>query len=145
MDLKIMRGEIDINDASRPIKNKEADACAEIGIDFVELSVAYDGLAVLVNPENDWVDYFTVEELEKFGIGRSRKSNVLNQVREGWPNEELRLFGPGTASGAMTISQKLFVVKVGTRGDYTASEDDRISSRYCNRQKRFRLFWIGLL
>ena len=62
---KFMRGEIDINDASRPIKSKEADACAEIGIDFVELSVAYDGLAVLVNPENDWVDYFTVEELEK--------------------------------------------------------------------------------
>ena len=72
-----MRGEIDINDASRPIKSKEVDACAEIGIDFVELSAAYDGLAVLVNPENDWVDYFTVEELENLESGRSGKSNVL--------------------------------------------------------------------
>ena len=107
-----MRGEIDINDASRPIKSKEADACAEIGIDFVELSVAYDGLAVLVNPENDWVDYFTVEELEKiWNPDAQGKVMYWNQVREGWPNEELRLFGPGTASEHMTISQKLFVVK----------------------------------
>lgn len=125
---KFMRGEIDINDASRPIKSKEADACAEIGIDFVELSVAYDGLAVLVNPENDWVDYFTVEELEKiWNPDAQGKVMYWNQVREGWPNEELRLFGPGTASGTYDyFAEAICGKKVGTRGDYTASEDDHV-------------------
>ena len=125
---KFMRGEIDINDASRPIKSKEADACAEIGIDFVELSVAYDGLAVLVNPENDWVDYFTVEELEKIWSPDAQgKVMYWNQVREGWPNEELRLFGPGTASGTYDyFAEAVCGKKVGTRGDYTASEDDHV-------------------
>lgn len=125
---KFMRGEIDINDASRPIKSKEADACAEIGIDFVELSVAYDGLAVLVNPENDWVDYFTVEELEKIWSPDAQgKVMYWNQVREGWPNEELRLFGPGTASGTYDyFAEAICGKKVGTRGDYTASEDDHV-------------------
>ena len=125
---KFMRGEIDINDASRPIKSKEADACAEIGIDFVELSVAYDGLAVLVNPENDWVDYFTVEELEKIWSPDAQgKVMYWNQVREGWPNEELRLFGPGTASGTYDyFAEAVCGKKVGTRWDYTASEDDHV-------------------
>ena len=125
---KFMRGEIDINDASRPIKSKESDACAEIGIDFVELSVAYDGLAVLVNPENDWVDYFTVEELEKIWSPDAQgKVMYWNQVREGWPNEELRLFGPGTASGTYDyFAEAICGKKVGTRGDYTASEDDHV-------------------
>ena len=125
---KFMRGEIDINDASRPIKSKEADACAEIGIDFVELSVAYDGLAVLVNPENDWVDYFTVEELEKIWSPDAQgKVMYWNQVREGWPNEELRLFGPVTASGTYDyFAEAVCGKKVGTRGDYTASEDDHV-------------------
>ncbi|MDG1098436.1 MAG: substrate-binding domain-containing protein, partial [Bacteroidia bacterium] len=62
---KFSRGETDISDASRPIKDKEIKACEENDISYVELSVAYDGLAVLVNPQNDWVDHFTVEELKK--------------------------------------------------------------------------------
>ena len=61
---KFSRGETDISDASRPIKQKEIDACIEQGIKYLELSVAYDGLAVLINPQNDWVDHFTVEELK---------------------------------------------------------------------------------
>lgn len=62
---KFSRGETDINDDSRPIKDKEINACVENNIDFLELTVAYDGLAVLINKENDWVDHFTVEELKK--------------------------------------------------------------------------------
>jgi phosphate transport system substrate-binding protein len=125
---KFMRGEIDINDASRPIKSKEADACAEIGIDHVELSVAYDGLAVLVNPENDWVDYFTVEELEKIWNPAAQETIMYwDQVREGWPHEELHLFGPGVASGTYDyFAEAICGKKVGTRGDYTASEDDHV-------------------
>lgn len=125
---KFMRGEIDINDASRPIKSKEADACAEIGIGHVELSVAYDGLAVLVNPENDWVDHLTVEELEKIWNPAAQETIMYwDQVREGWPHEELHLFGPGVASGTYDyFAEAICGKKVGTRGDYTASEDDHV-------------------
>src|SRR3990167_7142519 len=62
---KFSRGETEISDASRPIKDKEKVACEENGISYVELEVAYDGLAVLVNPVNTWVDHLTVEELKK--------------------------------------------------------------------------------
>ena len=125
---KFMRGETDINDASRPIKSKEADACAEIGIGFQELSVAYDGLAVLVHPDNDWVDYLTVEELKKIWLPESQgKVMYWDQVREGWPHEELHLFGPGVASGTYDyFSEAVCGKKVGTRGDFTASEDDHV-------------------
>ena len=125
---KFMRGEIDINDASRPIKAKEADACAEIGIGYQELSVAYDGLAVLVNPENDWVDYLTVEELKKIWLPKAQGQVMYwDQVREGWPHEELHLFGPGVASGTYDyFAEAICGKKVGTRGDYTASEDDHV-------------------
>jgi phosphate transport system substrate-binding protein len=125
---KFMRAEIDINDASRPIKSSEADACSEIGMDFVELSVAYDGLAVLVHPENDWVDYFTVEELKKIWSPDAQENIMYwDQVREGWPHEELHLFGPGVASGTYDyFSEVICGKKVGTRGDYTASEDDHV-------------------
>lgn len=125
---KFMRGETDINDASRPIKSKEADACAEIGIGFQELSVAYDGLAVLVHPDNDWVDYLTVEELKKIWLPEAQgKVMYWDQVREGWPHEELHLFGPGVASGTYDyFSEAVCGKKVGTRGDFTASEDDHV-------------------
>ena len=125
---KFMRGETDINDASRPIKAKEADACAEIGIGYQELSVAYDGLAVLINPENDWVDYLTVEELKKIWLPEAQGQIMYwDQVREGWPHEELHLFGPGVASGTYDyFAEAICGKKVGTRGDYTASEDDHV-------------------
>ncbi len=125
---KFSRGETSISNASRPIKDSEATACNENNISYVGLSVAYDGLAVLVNPENTWVDYFTVEELEKIWNPEAQgKIMYWNQIREEWPNEELRLFGPGTASGTYDyFAEAICGKKVGTRGDYTASEDDHV-------------------
>ncbi len=125
---KFMRGETDINNASRPIKAKEAKACQEIGVGFQELSVAYDGLAVLVNPENDWVDYLTVEELNKIWVPEAQGTVMYwDEVREGWPHVELNLYGPGVASGTYDyFAEVVCGKKVGTRGDYTASEDDHV-------------------
>lgn len=125
---KFSRGETSISNASRPIKDSEATACNENNISYVGLSVAYDGLAVLINPENTWVDYFTVEELEKIWNPEAQgKIMYWNQIREEWPNEELRLFGPGTASGTYDyFAEAICGKKVGTRGDYTASEDDHV-------------------
>jgi phosphate transport system substrate-binding protein len=125
---KFMRAETDINNASRPIKAKEAKACQEIGVGFQELSVAYDGLAVLVNPENDWVDYLTVEELNKIWVPEAQGTVMYwDEVREGWPHVELNLYGPGVASGTYDyFAEVVCGKKVGTRGDYTASEDDHV-------------------
>jgi len=125
---KFSRGETAISDASRPIKQKEIDACNENNIKYVELSVAYDGLAVLINPENDWVDHLSVEELKKLWEPAAQNTiTKWNQIREGWPAEEIHLFGPGTASGTYDyFSEAICGKKVGTRGDFTASEDDNV-------------------
>lgn len=125
---KFSRGDIDISDASRPIKQKEITACEENNIKYIELSVAYDGLAVLINPQNDWVDHFTVEELKRLWEPDAQGTiTKWSQIREGWPEEEIHLFGPGTASGTYDyFSEAICGKKVGTRGDFTASEDDNV-------------------
>lgn len=142
---KFYRGETDISNASRPIKEKEAKLCDENNIDYLGLSVAYDGLAVIINPENDWVDYFTVEELNKIWHPDAQDNiKYWSQVREGWPNEELHLFGPGTASGTYDyFAEAICGKKVGTRGDYTASEDDHVLVQGISTDK-FGLGFFGL-
>lgn len=122
------RGEIDINNASRPIKESEIKACEENSIQFVGLQVAYDGLAVLVNPQNTWVDHFTVEELKKIWEPEAQgKITKWSQIRAGWPDEPFNLYGPGVASGTYDYFTEAIVGKSGSsRGDYTASEDDNV-------------------
>ena len=142
---KFYRGETDISNASRPIKEKEAKLCDENNIDYLGLSVAYDGLAVIINPENDWVDYFTVEELNKIWHPDAQDNiKYWSQVREGWPNEELHLFGPGTASGTYDyFAEAICGKKVGNRGDYTASEVDHVVVQGISTDK-FGLGFFGL-
>jgi phosphate transport system substrate-binding protein len=125
---KFSRGETNISNASRPIKDKEIEACAENNITYLGLEVAYDGLAVVVNPENTWVDSFTVEELKKIWEPAAQgKIMKWNQIRPEWPNEEIHLFGPGVASGTFDYFTEAINGKSGTsRGDFTASEDDHV-------------------
>lgn len=125
---KFSRGETNLSNASRPIKDKEKKACEENNINYLELEVAYDGLAVLVNPANDWVDNFTVEELKKIWEPAAQgKIMKWNQIRPEWPNKEIHLFGPGVASGTYDYFTEAIVGKSGSsRGDFTASEDDHV-------------------
>lgn len=125
---KFGRGEIDIANASRPIKPEEAAIAEENGVRFVELEVAYDGLAVIVNPENDWVTSMTVEQLRKiWEPGAQESITHWNQIDPEWPDEEIHLFGPGVASGTFDYFTEAIVGESGTsRGDYTASEDDNV-------------------
>lgn len=125
---KFGRGETDISNASRPIKEDEKKIAEQNNIDFVELEVAYDGLAVVVNPENDWVDCFTVEQLKKiWEPGAQGTITHWNQINPEWPNEEIHLFGPGVASGTFDYFTEAIVGESGSsRGDYTASEDDNV-------------------
>lgn len=125
---KFSRNETAISNASRPIKEKEQIACTKNGIGYVQLEVAYDGLAVLINPKNNWVDHLTVDELKK--IWEPAAQGVImkwSQIREGWPEEEIHLFGPGVASGTYDYFTKAICGEEGaSRGDYTASEDDNV-------------------
>jgi len=125
---KFLRGETDINDASREISPSEIEAAEKNNIGYVQLSVAYDGLAVVVNPENDWVDYFTVEELKKIWEPAAQgEVTHWNDIREEWPEKELHLFGPGVASGTYDYFTEAIVGESGSsRGDFTASEDDNV-------------------
>ncbi|MCG8701045.1 MAG: PstS family phosphate ABC transporter substrate-binding protein, partial [Bacteroidales bacterium] len=109
-------------------KQKEIDLCKENGISYIDLTVAYDGLAVLINPENDWVDHFTIEELKKIWEPDAQgKIMKWNQIRPEWPDEEIHLFGPGVASGTYDYFTEAVVGESGSsRGDFTASEDDHV-------------------
>jgi phosphate transport system substrate-binding protein len=125
---KFGRGEIDINDASRPIKDQEAQACQESNVKFVGLKVAYDGLVVVVNKENDWIKDIKVEDLKKMWEPDAQgKITKWNQINPAWPNREFHLYGPGVASGTYDYFTEAVVGKSGSsRGDYTASEDDNV-------------------
>lgn len=125
---KFGRGEIDINNASRPIKEQEATECRNKNIGFLELRVAYDGLVVVVNKANTWLQDISVEELRKIWEPSAQdKITRWNQVNPAWPNEEFHLYGPGVASGTYDYFTEAVVGKSGaSRGDYTASEDDNV-------------------
>src|SRR3972149_10722350 len=93
-------GETDISDASRPIKPTEVELCKKNGIEYIELPVAYDGLAVMVNPKNNWVDQMTVQELKKLWEPAAQgKITSWRQIRSNWPDTEIHLFGAGVDSG----------------------------------------------
>jgi len=125
---KFSRGETDISNASRPIVKKEIDACKEVGIEFIELPIAYDGLAVMVNPKNNWVTSMTVAELKKIWEPAAEgKILKWNQVNPAWPDVPLKLYGPGVDSGTFDYFTEAIVGKSrSSRGDFTASEDDNV-------------------
>lgn len=125
---KFCAGETDIQNASRPISTSEQEACAAGNIEFIELPVAFDGLAVVVNPANDWVDHLTVAELKKIWEPSAQgQVTNWNQVREGFPDLELKLYGAGTDSGTFDYFTEAIMGKAKEqRGDYNASEDDNV-------------------
>jgi phosphate transport system substrate-binding protein len=125
---KFCRDEIDIADASRPISPIEVETCRKAGVEFIELPVAYDGLAVVVHPKNTWTASMTVAELRRLWEPSAQgKIMRWNQVRDGWPDREIHLFGAGVDSGTFDYFTEAVVGKVDqSRGDYTSSEDDNV-------------------
>jgi phosphate transport system substrate-binding protein len=119
-------GETDISDASRPIKESEAAVAAQNGVEYYELKVAIDGIAVIVNPDNDFVDYLTLEELKLIWEPGSAV-DTWRDIRPGWPNQPIRLYGPGTDSGTFDYFTEEIGGEAGaSRPDFTASEDDNV-------------------
>lgn len=123
---KFCRGDIDIVDASRPILQKEMDACKEAGVQYIELPIAYDGLTVVVNSKNDWVKSLSVDELKKIWNSGSSIKN-WKQLNPAYPDKAMGLYGPGTASGTFDYFTEAINGKKGAhRTDYTPSEDDNV-------------------
>jgi phosphate transport system substrate-binding protein len=125
---KFCSGETDISEASRPISASEMEACKKAGIDYIELPVAYDGLAIVVNPKNTWISTITVEELKRMWAPEAQgKIMRWNQVRPSWPDRDIRMFGAGVDSGTYDYFTEAIVGKTGaSRGDFTSSEDDNV-------------------
>jgi len=123
---KFCRGETDISDASRPIAQKEIDACKEAGIQYIELPIAFDALTVVVNTKNDWVKSLSVAELNSIWKPGSSVKN-WKQVNPAYPDKALALYGPGTASGTFDYFTEAVNGKAkASRTDYTPSEDDNV-------------------
>jgi phosphate transport system substrate-binding protein len=125
---KFCRGETDVSNASRPIRPTEIETCAKSAIEYIELPVAYDGLAIVVNPKNTWADQVAVSELKTLWAPEAQgKILRWNQVRRSWPDREVRLFGAGVDSGTYDYFTEATVGKEGaSRGDFTSSEDDNV-------------------
>ncbi|MCW5625252.1 MAG: PstS family phosphate ABC transporter substrate-binding protein [Burkholderiales bacterium] len=125
---KFCRGETDISDASRPILAREMEECKRAGVQYIELPVAYDALTVVMNPKNTWIKALTVADLKKMWEP-SAQGKVLkwNQVNPQWPDQSLKLFGPGADSGTFDYFTEAVNGKAkASRGDFTASEDDNV-------------------
>ncbi len=139
---KFCNSEIDIGGASRPIKPIEVEACTKSGVDYIELPVAYDGLTVIVNPKNDWVDHLTVEELEEIWRPDSTVDK-WSDVRPHWPDKDIMLVGADTDSGTFDYFTKGIVGKEGaSRPDYIASSDDNVLVRAVAGEK-YALGYLG--
>jgi phosphate transport system substrate-binding protein len=125
---KLCRGEIDIQDASRPILEKEMADCKAAGIEYIELPVAFDALTVVMNPRNTFLKSITVAELKAIWEPAAQgKVMRWNQVNPAWPDAPIKLFGAGSDSGTFDYFTEAVTGKAkSSRGDYTASEDDNV-------------------
>jgi phosphate transport system substrate-binding protein len=125
---KFCKGETAITGASRPIKPSEVELCKSGNVEYVELPIAYDGISVVVNPRNDWATHMTVAELKALWRPEAQAEvKRWSQVRTGWPDKEIHLFGAGVDSGTYDYFTTAIVgTEHSSRGDFTSSEDDNV-------------------
>lgn len=123
---KFLRGETDVQDASRPILTEEMKLAKENGIEYLELPICFDALTVAVHPKNNWCDHLTIDELKMMWEPAAQgKVKKWSEIRPGWPDKEFTLYGAGSDSGTFDYFTEAVVGKAkSSRGDYTASEDD---------------------
>jgi phosphate transport system substrate-binding protein len=121
---ELVKGEIDIADASRPIKLSELEQCKKNGIRFMELPIAYDGITVCVHAENTWITEIGVEELKRI-FNADIALKTWKDLDPSYPDEAFKLFIPGTDSGTFDFFKETVVGKEGhIRSDVTPSEED---------------------
>lgn len=125
---KFVRGETDVQNASRPILASEMEQARANGVEYIELPICFDALTVAVHPKNDWVTSMKVSELKLLWEPSAQgKITKWNQIRPEWPDKEIKLFGAGSDSGTFDYFTEAIVGKAkSSRGDYTGSEDDNV-------------------
>ncbi len=125
---KFCKGETDINNASRVINENEKRLCDSLEITFTEIPVAYDGIVLVTNKNNVWLDYISTAELKTLWMDNNQNPvTTWDQVRPTWPKEKIRLFGPGKASGTFDFfTEEILGKETACRTDYTPSEDDNV-------------------
>jgi len=123
---KFCRNEIDIQNASRPILKAEMANCKKTDVQYFELPIGFDAIAIVVNPKNTWMNSITADELKKIWQASSQNTVMKwSDVNPKWPNEKLKLFGAGSDSGTFDyFTEAVNGKSKSSRGDYTASEDD---------------------
>ncbi|MDE0563615.1 MULTISPECIES: PstS family phosphate ABC transporter substrate-binding protein [unclassified Exiguobacterium] len=121
---RFVTGETDFSNASREIKEEEAAEAEKNGVEFTQLSVALDGLSLVVNPANDWAQDITIEELNKMWTDTSVKT--WKDVRSDWPDEEISFFAPGKDSGTFDFFNEAVLDDTDIREDAQLSEDDNV-------------------
>lgn len=135
-----------INNASRPIQKHELDICKKFGVQFIEVPLAYDALTVLVNPQNNWVNSFSIAELKRIWkpAAQSRITH-WRQIRAAWPDRVIKLFAPDADSGTFDYFTEAIVGKSkASRTDYSASEDDNVLvQRIANERDALGYFGYG--
>ncbi|MCX8087519.1 MAG: PstS family phosphate ABC transporter substrate-binding protein [Rhodocyclaceae bacterium] len=134
---KFCRGETDISNASRPITKKEMEDCAQAGIKYIEMPIAFDALTVVIHPSNTWATNLKPEQLKMMWEPAAQgKINNWKQIDPSFPDMPLKLYGPGADSGTFEYFTEAAVGKArASRGDYTASEDDNVLVQGVSRDK----------
>lgn len=124
---KFCAGETDIASASRAIKDEEIALCADGGVEYVEMLVANDGIALVANNDNDWASCLTVDQLKRIW-GPDSTATSWRDIDPSFPDEPLKLYGPGTDSGTFDFFTKAVNGEEGaSRTDYSPSEDDNVT------------------
>jgi len=125
------QGKLAIANASRPISSSELKVCARNGVTFIELPIAFDALTVVVNRSNDWAKLITVKELSRlWGKEAQGRIDRWSEVNIDWPNQPIKLCGPGPDSGTFEYFNKAINGSpTNSRRDFTASEDDTVIAR----------------
>lgn len=140
---KFARGETDISDASRSIKDSEKQNLQENNIEYKELTVALDGISVVVNPENDWINSITVDQLKQIWKPDS-KVKKWSDINPDWPDEDIHLYGPNTAHGTYDFFTEEIMGESGaSRGDFNAVSDYNVAVQGISTDK-YALGYFGL-
>lgn len=123
---KFLRGEIDITNASRKIKDSEVKEAQKLKVEYLEVPIAFDGISVVINKANNWVDFLSTSELKQIWQPQS-SVKTWKDVRADWPSTDMRLYGPGTDSGTFDYFTEIINGRVqASRPDFNRSEDDNV-------------------
>ncbi len=125
---RFTQGSTDISDASRPITYEEFDQAAQNGVKMIELPIAMDGLTLAVNPQNDWVDQLTVEQIRRVYLAKHNRESPLkwSELNPAWPDERMVVYSPGTDSGTFDYFHEVMGEDEAMRADMSTSEDDNV-------------------